>query len=163
MRFTEFQQCIGELAGSASDAARRRFAIDNITRLHSSAMPALQAELTPSEFELAEKLSETFADGDAVTLAPILNALNDSMTADDVRAIEFHANITEWMCAIDHWINYLLTLKPQEIAALAMNMVNSVDYAIGGDVGGYSIENVLASPLMQAEHERQRKYLSSDQ
>jgi hypothetical protein len=81
------------------------------------------------------------------------------MTAEDVRAIRFHPDITEWMCAVANWVAYLTSGDPSAVARLAINMVNSIDYAIGGDTDEYSTRNMLGSPMMQAEYERQERLL----
>jgi hypothetical protein len=92
-------------------------------------------------------------------LAGTLAKLNHSMCRDPVRAIEFHADITELLCAFDHWIGYRRSGDAHLIARLAINRVNSVDYAIGGDVEAYSVDNMLGAPTMAAEFQRQQRIL----
>lgn len=154
MRYKDFERHLHELAASASDLSRRRFALDTISRLHAMANDAISTQLTPEERELADYLNNNVADSDPQTISQKLDALNGRMTTDPIRAIEFRPSITEWMCAIDNWIAYLASGDPSAIAELAVNMVNSINYTIGCD-----IKNMLGSPEMQTEHERQKRLL----
>jgi hypothetical protein len=161
MRYSDFEKHIHECAATASDSSRRIFALDTLARLHASAADALVAELTPEEYHLAAYLNRNAAHDDPRALTEKLITLDAMMTADPVRAIEFHPDITEWMCALDHWIAYLTSGDSSAIARLAINMVNSIDYAIGGDTEEYSGENMLGAPAMRDEYERQRRLLGA--
>lgn len=61
--------------------------------------------------------------------------------------------------AVDSWADYRLTSHPVYIAHIAINMVNAVDYDIGGDTAEYSVDNMLGAPEMVAEYNRQRRML----
>ena len=143
----------------ATDSCRRDFALDTIGRLHASASDAFRSELTPDERQMADNLAKHFADADPQAQLDTLTRLNDSMTEDDVRAIEFHYDITEWMCALESWFNFRLTNDPSHIASIAINMVNSIDQTLDDDPDGYSINNMLGDPKMVAEYERQQRLL----
>ena len=81
--------------------------------------------------------------------------LNDSQCRDPVRAIEFNPKVTELVCAVDNWADYRITNDPVCVGHIAINMVNAVDYEIGGETGDYSIQNMLGAPEMLEEHHRQ--------
>ena len=160
MRYTDFEHRIVQMAASATEPARRSFAIDTITRLFAGATGPLSEQLTPEEHNLAQRLADGFADGDPQSLKDTLDRLNDSMTLDEVRAIEFHPAITEWMCAIDNWIGYRQSGNPRAIAGVAINMVNAIDYENDGQAEGYSIDNILGARAMRVEYERQQRMLA---
>jgi hypothetical protein len=159
MRYADFEHRIVRMAASASESARRSFAIDTITRLFAGAAGPLSLQLTPDEHNLAQRLAEGFADGDLQSLKDMLNRLSDSMTLDEVRAIEFDPAITEWMSAIDNWIGYRQSGDPKAIAGVAINLVNAIDYEIEGRAEGYSIDNILGAQAMRVEYERQQRML----
>jgi hypothetical protein len=159
MRYAEFEERIEQIAAAASDEARRRFALDTIGLLHQSAQEPARRELTTEE----QRLLSTLLQGVEVRLpdelAGALDELNNSMCLDPVRAIEFHPDITELLCAIDNWIEYRRSGDPRHIARLGINRVNSVDYAIGGDIGEYSVNNMRGASEMVAEFQRQQRLL----
>jgi hypothetical protein len=161
MRYAEFEQSIERTVAAASADACRRFALDTIRLLHGQVESATRAELTSEEQQWLSSLIvgvEAESPGD---LASTLEALNESMCHDPVRAIEFHPGISELLCAIDNWIGYRRTAEPRLIAGVAINMVNALDYAIRGDVGEYSIDNMLGATEMVAEFQRQQRLLAS--
>jgi len=162
MRYSDLENCIKEIAASSSETARHHFAHDTIRRLHQSAVEAISKELTDSERRLLTELLAGLDSQPAEGLKAKLNDLTDSMCRDPVRAIEFHADITELLCAIDSWIDYRRTADAEHIFGIAIAMVNSVDYAIGGDTADYSVKNMLGASEMREEFERQQHLLMGD-
>ena len=65
----------------------------------------------------------------------------------------------ELLCAIDSWLNYRDTGRSRFVVHIAVNVVNGVDYALGDDVGHYSINNMLGAPEMVEEYRRQQRML----
>ena len=160
MRYADFERQIMEMAISASEVARRGFAIDTIVRLHQSASDAIRNEYTEPERSLLASILDGLESTSADVLKLKLKQLTESLERDSVRAIEFRPDVTELLCAIDSWLDYRLSCDPHFIGAIAINMVNSIDYAIGGEIGDYSINNVFGAPAMVAEHQRQERMLA---
>lgn len=156
MRYKDFEKRIKEMVAAASDDARRRFALDTIRLLYESAKAPAKEDLTPIEHELVAELVNGANSRPVDELQTILEQLSQSTSHDEVRAIEIHADIVELMCGIDNWIAYRRAGDPQSIFGLAINRVNSVDFAVGGDS---DIENFFAVPEMSAEFERQKNLL----
>ncbi len=159
MRYPEFETRITENALAASPAAGREFAIETVGQLARWAAAAIQTELSPAEHALVKDILANLETRPTGELAGQLEALHASMCADDVRAIEFHPILTQLICAVDSFIRFRSTGDLREIADIAIYAVNCVDYRIGGHDGAYSTDNMLGSPLMIAEFERQRRIL----
>ncbi len=158
MRYKDFEKRIKEMVTAASDDARRRSALDTIRLLYASAKVPATEELTPKEQQLLTELVKCANSLPIEELQPLLERLSKSTSDDEVRAIEIHSDIVELMCAIDNWIAYRRTGDPHSIFGLAINRVNSVDFALGGNT---DIENMFAAPEMVDEFERQRILLLS--
>jgi hypothetical protein len=159
MTYKEFEQEIIRMAASATDAARFHFALDTIGLLRRSAQAAVLTELTEAE---RGALAEILADverGSLDGLRPRLQKLIDSLCRNDVRAIEFHPDITELLCAIDSLLDYANSKNPGCIGRIAISMVNSIDHTIGGDSEGYSIHDMMAAEQMRSEYARQKGLL----
>lgn len=159
MTYKEFERRIQGMAAAATDADRLCFSRDTIGLLHSSAHQALSTELTEAEREVLSEILVGVESGALNGLRPKLKALTDSLCSDEVRAIEFHPYITELLCAIDNLLGYSETKDSDYIRRLAVNMVNSIDHAIGGDSAAYSINNIMGAEQMRVEHERQKRLL----
>ena len=160
MRYEEFKNRIDQMAAPATPAARCRFAVETIRLLRLRVEKEIQKELTEEERKSLSALLTGFETESPDQLAQTLNALVESITRDDVRAIEFHPTITELLCAFDNWINYRRSPNPKWIANMAIDLVNVVDYEIGGNAESYSVRNILGAPEMVAELERQKRILS---
>lgn len=160
MKYADFKKAIHELVCSAAEDGRRAFALDTIRLLHESAKSAINSQFTEAEFNQLTKILSRVADGPFDELKRELEDLLNSQCEDPVRAIEFDSVVTELLCAVDHWIDYRLKGNPDSITGVAINMVNHVDYCIGGDGGGYSIDNMLGAPAMVAEYQRQQTLLT---
>ena len=162
MNYKELDAEIRRLAALASEHSRIRFARDTIQLLHDAARKAISEQLTEAE-KIALVMVLTAVENDLYSEAhEQLHALNDSMCKDEVRAIEFHPDLTELLCAIDNLSDYMLGKDPNCIARIAINMVNSIDFAIGGVTPSYSIDNMLGVSEMQQEYERQKRILVAD-
>src|SRR5262245_16658748 len=101
MRYAEFEANIEKMAAAATPEACHRFALDTIGLLHQAADAPAQEQLTDEERQLLAVLVEGVATRPPDELAGALEALNESMCRDPVRAIEFHPDITQMLCAID--------------------------------------------------------------
>ncbi len=159
MRYIDFEKLIHRMAVSASASARQAFALDTIGRLHASAESAIGDEFTEFERLLLGEIVAGVETLSADELKRKVQELNDRQCRDSVRAIEFNPKTTELICALDSWADYRLTNDPAHVAHIAINMVNAVDYDIGGDTAEYSTNNMLGAPEMVAEHHRQRRML----
>lgn len=160
MEHADFVKHITQLVLAASDDQRRRFALETISLLHDSAALALREELSETERQLHERLAVDLERGPLDQLCSDSQCLAESMVLDPVRAIEFHPHLTEYLAAVESWLLFRQTDDPIHIAAIACNRVNTIDHDIGGDVGGYSIHNVLGAAEMVAEYERQQRLLA---
>lgn len=161
MKYAEFEQQIRHMVTAASEAARRAFSLDTIGLLYQSAKKAIDKDFTMDERRLLSQLLSGLEIVPTPELKRKLNQLVESQCRDSVRAIGYHRDATELICAIDSWLEYQLTRDPACVARLAICMVNSVDYAIGGDEAEYSVNNMLGSPAMVAEYQRQQRLLSA--
>ena len=159
MTYREFEQEIQAMAAAATDAARLRFSRDTIGLLRASAQQALETELTEAEREMLSKILIGVETGVLDGLQHQLKMLTDNLCSDEVRAMEFHPDITELVCGLENLLLYSETKDPNHISRLAINMVNSVDHAIGGESGAYSIDNMMGAEEMRNEHERQKRLL----
>lgn len=159
MRYADFELLIHRMAASASNEARREFALDTIARLHASAETAIGEEFTGAERLLLGDVLAGLEIFPPAVLKQKVQDLSDSQCQDEIRAIEFNPKVTDLVIALDSWANYRITNDPVHIAAIAIIMVNAVDYDFGGHTSEYSAENMLGSPEMAAEHNRQKRML----
>ncbi len=159
MRYAEFEAEIKRMAASATDSARLRFALDTIRLLRRKTDAVVKVELTKPERQLVSAMLLAIDRKDYDLAGDQLDQLTKSMCADDVRAIEFHPDVTELMCAIDNLCKYASSHDSQWIARVAINMVNSVDYAVEGVCDGYSIDDMMVAKEMSDEYQRQRRLL----
>jgi len=159
MRYTEFEQLIAQMALEATGEGRRSFALDTIAFLRISAAPSIDSELTDAERTPLIHILDSLESEDLDTMRAVFNRLNESMSGDPVRAIEFDPHLTDLLCAVDAWLDYRKTGAPKCIEAIAVHRVNSLDYDISGQAEGYSIDNMLAAAEMRDEYERQRQML----
>ena len=159
MRYPDFEKLIYQMAASASDSARCAFALDTIARLKASADSALGEEFTEAERLLLGEILAGLEGLPPAVLKQKVQDLNDSQCRDEIRAIEFNPKVTDLVAALDSWADYRITKDPVHVGGIAINMVNAVDYDIGGHTGQYSTENMLGAPAMSAEHHRQKRML----
>jgi hypothetical protein len=159
MRYADFEKLIHRMLSSTSDSARRAFALDTIVRLHASAESAICKEFTEPERSLLREIVTGLERLPAVVLKRKVQELDDSQCRDSIRAIEFNRKVTDLVAALDSWANYRITKDPLHVAGIAINMVNAVDYDIGGHSDEYSTENLFGAPEMVAEHHRQKRLL----
>lgn len=162
MRYPEFERRIVQIALAAPAKACHHFAIDTIRQLADSSEDAVKTELSSAERELLNRLLSDLSNGALSELTDAFSSLIDSTGKDPVRAIELRSDLTQLLCAIDSYIRYRQIGDPHLIAAIAINGINGVDYAIGGDGENYSTDNILGSPRMVAEYERVQRLLAPD-
>jgi hypothetical protein len=159
MTYRELEEKIMEMAASATDAARLRFARETVGLLRNVADHAIATELTEAEQKMLALILADVASGSMDGLNSKLKQLNDSMCRDEIRAIEFDSDITELLCAIDNLLAYFAASDPEYVGKIGINMVNSIDNAIGGDSESYSIHEMMGAEEMRREYERQRTLL----
>ena len=159
MRYCDFEKLIHSMVACASESARQAFALDTIGRLHGAAEGPIHNEFADSERLLLNEILAGLESLPATVLKRKVQELDNSQCRDPLRAIEFHPKVTELVCDVDNWADYRITNDPVCVAHIAINMVNAVDYEIGGETGEYSIENMLGAPEMVAEHHRQKRML----
>jgi hypothetical protein len=160
MRYADFEKLIHGMAASASQTARRSFALDTLNRLHACCQKAIREEFTEAERARLHEILAGLEQQPAPELKQKLLELNDILCRDPVRSIEFNPKTTQLLCAIDNWIDYLTTRDPQCVSNIAINMVNAVDCEIDRPIAEYSIDNMLGAPEMIAEHQRQQRMLA---
>jgi hypothetical protein len=161
MNYSEFEKRIEQMTAAASDATRRRFALDTLRMLLASTQAAIKDELTPRERELLTEVLAGIEQPLTTEPAAKLAELDESMGRDEIRAIEFDHDLTELLCAIDNWLHYQRTGDPDFIARVAINMVNSIDHAIVGRDDDYSNKgDMLGAEEMRQEFERQQRLLT---
>lgn len=155
-RYKEYEQWIRQTAAAASVPARREFALETIRHIHHAAAALVKEEFNKCEQQLlAKSLAEIEADSPTESLS-VLRSLEESTSRDEVRAIEFHPKIIWLLSAIEDWAKYRHSRDPRLIADMAMQMVNCLDCDAEID-----ITNILATPQMVAEIDRQRRLLGS--
>src|SRR4051794_2705229 len=113
MRYKEYEQWIRQTAAAASVPARREFALETIRHIHDSAAALLKEEFNQFEQQsLAKLLAEIEAD--LPTESPcVLRSLEESMSRDEIRAIEFHPKTLCLLSAIDDWARYRRSADPR--------------------------------------------------
>jgi hypothetical protein len=158
VNYYEFEARIKRLVSSASESARFRFAHDTILLLHRSAAALLSEEMTEDDRRLLHDILAKIDIQSTLELKEKLGPLHDAMCV--ARALEAHPDITELLGAIHNWLEYRATRNPHFIERMAVNMVNSLDYYIGGDSGAYSTDNILAAAEMREEFHRQEHFLA---
>lgn len=172
MNYHEFEDRIRRLVASASEKARYQFAQDTIKLLRRSGAETLSELLPQDSQELVNDIITKLDVESTVDLKKKLKRLisvrvaehvdGDPSEFDKIEPLdghEIHPDITELLCAVDNWLEYRATRNPYFIERIAINMVNSLDYYIGGDSGEYSTDNFLGEPAMREEFHRQEHFL----
>jgi hypothetical protein len=159
MTSEELDAGIAELVRNASYTARRAFALETIRLMHQGLVRTIKEEFGEEEQRLLDTLMGHLPDWPVASLAEKLRLLDQSTGADPIRAIEFHPSLTELLGAIESWLHFRNTGKQKHICEIAISRVNMVDYDIGGDIGDYSIFNMLGDSRMDAEYHRIQDHL----
>jgi hypothetical protein len=138
------------LAFAASERARFRFAQDTLLLLHRAAAESLAGELTPEQHRLATNV-----------LAKVNIESTDDLKAKlaQLGGIGDCPYVTDFLSAVGNWLDYRATRNPEFIFRMAVDMVNMLDYHIGGDSGKYSTDNMLGAKAMREEYHRQAHFL----
>ena len=130
---------------------RFRFAQDTLLLLHRAAAGSLAGELTLEQRQLA---------------ANIFAKLNIDSTDElktklaQLGAVGNRPYVTDFLSAVANWLDYRATKNPDFIFRMAVDMVNMLDYHIGGDSSGYSTDNMLGAKAMCEEYHRQAHFLA---
>ena len=160
MRYSKLESRVSNLVRSATPAARLRFGLDTVTLLQGRAGHAIAAQLSASERASLLEILGHLESRPANDLAAGFGAFLKTFKADDVRSTEFHQDLIELLCAVDGFISYRCAGDPAQVVRIAISAINSVDYHIEGRAGAYSVDNMLGSPQMVAEYERQQLLLA---
>lgn len=151
MDYFQFEARIKRLAFAASEKARFRFAQDTLLLMHRAAAETLAHEFTPERQQV---------------VAEILATVNVESTADlkakldSLGAVGFCPDVTDLLSAVGNWLDYRATRNPEFIFRIAVDIVNMLDYHIGGDSGKYSTDNMLGARAMREEYHRQGHFLA---
>ena len=154
LTYQQYEAELKRMTREATHEAHLQFAKETIALLHRSVAARIPVELTGREQELLTEILAAIAGDAREQLRLPLSELVANVTADDVRAVEFHPDFAELLCAIDHLIEYQASQDPGRIARIGINMVNSIDWRIDG-----LPENILSAPEMLEEYERQKRSL----
>lgn len=163
MQYIEVEAEVRRLAETATHVARLAFAADSIRILREKSASASADELVDREKVLLNVVLADLFDGEPMATQSVLDELLQTMTSDELRAVEFDPDITELLCVADAILKYRASGDPKEIVRIGISVINSVDHAIGGDSASYSIGNMLGDPRMVGEIARQRRILSAEQ
>lgn len=137
------------------------FACETVRALNIEARGAIQNELFPEERELVEAIVDGL-EGDPEVLREKLEELEALLYQDQSRKVRYIPSLTEFLCSIAHFLDYRGSSNPAYIAAIGLNIINVIDYAVSGQVEGYSIADILVSEDMRAEIDRQERLLMVD-
>ena len=157
--YRELEQMIHRMTASATEAARRAFALDTIARLKDATADAVDQEFTEPERGLLSEILATL-EGDPAIVRQKLDTLLELQSEDQVRSIEFRPDVTELLGATYGWLDYRLTSDPAHIARIAINMVNAINYALDEADSASSVDDMLGPPQMREEHERRQRLLT---
>lgn len=161
MNYSEYEEWIEHAAATAADDSRVSFACETVRALSIEARGAIQNELYPEERALVEAIVDGL-EGDPEVLREKLDELEAQLYADQTRKVRYIPSLTEFLCSIAHFLDYRSSANPAYIAAIGLNIINVIDYAVSGQVEGYSIADILVSEDMRAEIDRQERLLMVD-
>ncbi|MBI2805749.1 MAG: hypothetical protein HYX68_12285 [Planctomycetes bacterium] len=159
MDYFQFEERIKQLVSSASEAARYRFGRDTIRLLHRAAWDTFWEEFSD---EARPLLADILADIDIQSTDELKEKVKRLRNSMEIDPDDFIPEITDLLNAIDNWLAYRATRNPRFIERIAIDMVNSLDYYIGGDTGEYSTDNMLGAPEMREEFHRQAHFLAGE-
>ncbi len=119
--------------------------------LRRAAAKPLARKLTLEQQGLVEKL-----------LAKVNIASTDECKTmlDDIGVIRSSPYVADLFSAVGNRLDYRATRNPEFIFLMAVDMVNMLDYHIGGDSGRYSTDNMLGAKAMREEYHRQAHFLA---
>lgn len=161
MNYSEYEEWIKLAASSAAEDSRLSFACETVRALNIEARGAIQNELTARERVLISSIVEGL-EGNPDVLRENLEELETLLYEDQTRKVRYIPSLTEFLCSIAHFLDYRDSSNPAYIAAIGLNIINVIDYAVSGQVEGYSIADILVSEDMRAEIERQERLLMVD-
>ena len=154
MTYAEYERWLREAAEAASPSARRAFALDTMRLLEVPALDLIKSQLTESEQDLVSTAMREVTMAVPEHTASALKALQESMFREEARSQDFHPYVNNLLDALFAWCKYRRTEETRWIAQIAILMGNHLDHASEID-----IHDVLGSPAMAEEFERQRRML----
>jgi hypothetical protein len=161
LNYSEYEEWIEHAAATAAEDSRISFACETVRALNIEARGAIQNELTERERELISSIVDGL-EGSAEVLRSSLEELEELLYEDSERKVRYIPSLTEFLCSIAHFLDYRESSNPAYIAAIGLNIINVIDYAVSGQVDGYSIADILVSEDMRAEIDRQERLLMVD-
>ncbi|MDZ4835406.1 MAG: hypothetical protein SGJ27_16635 [Candidatus Melainabacteria bacterium] len=161
MNYSEYEEWIKLAAASAAEDSRLSFACETVRALNIEARGAIQNELTARERQLIASIVDGL-EGNPDLMRENLEELETLLYEDQDRKVRYIPSLTEFLCSIAHFLDYRDSSNPAYIAAIGLNIINVIDYAVSGQVDGYSIADILVSEDMRAEIERQERLLMVD-
>ncbi len=161
MNYSEYEEWIEHAAATAAEDSRVSFACETVRALSIEARGAIQNELYPEERALVKAIVDGL-EGDPEVLREKLEELEAQLYVDQDRKVRYIPSLTEFLCSIAHFLDYRRSANPAYIAAIGLNIINVIDYAVSGQVEGYSIADILVSEDMRAEIDRQERLLMVD-
>ncbi|MBD2327227.1 hypothetical protein [Alkalinema sp. FACHB-956] len=157
MNYKQLEEEIQTLISGAEHNNIIQFSLESIEILRLASAEAIEAELEDSERDLLNDILRKFECGSVEEVRSHLDALDVSMTEDDVRASEFSCELVELLVCIESFLQYRVTQSADQIFDLCISMINWADYNTNSDE--YSLDNMLGDPTMRAEIERQKRCL----
>jgi len=161
LNYTEYEEWIKHAAASAPEPSRVSFACETIQALYVEARGAIENELTDEERVLIRHIVDNL-EGDSADLRDAIDELDGLLYADPTRKVRYIPSLMEFMCSMAHYLDYRNSDNPAYIAAIGLNMINVIDYAVSGQIDGYSMNDITVSEDMCAEIERQERLLMVD-
>lgn len=158
VNYSEYEEWIKHVASTASEPSRLSFACETIGALQFEARGAIANELTGEERSIIQSIVDGL-EGSAEDMAERLDILESLLYADSSRKVRYIPSLTEFLCSLAHFLDYKKTQNPAYIAAIGLNMINVIDYAVSGQIDGYSISDILQAEDMCAEIQRQERLL----
>jgi hypothetical protein len=157
LSYSNFEKLINKTVEAASETACHEFAIDTIRLLEIRAREAIESELTKSHRTLLKGILSKLAEMDPKAITTTIDNIYGTLEADEEGSVELDAHLRELVSAIESYALYRDTADRSAVFAVAIANVNSIDFEISDEE--YSLENMLGSPLMASELERQQRLL----
>lgn len=157
LNYSNFEKLINKTVEAASENACHDFVIDTIRLLEMRARKAIESELTKSHGTLLKGILSNLDEMEPKAIIATIDDIYGTLEADEEGSVELDTHLGELVSAIESYALYREKGDRNAVIAIAIANVNSIDFDICDEA--YSIENVLGSPLMASELERQQRLL----
>ncbi len=149
MNYTELENSIKSAVERASDSSCHALGNYVIERIRELSRDYIFDELTCDEKKLLDRVfSSVFEASEFDTQS--LKELDERMTSDEIRAIEFNPIITQLTCALDNYSNYESSGDRVFIYEAALNLINCADY--NSSDPSYSHDSILSDLNLNREY-----------